>query len=251
MPNPAIRKLENFSTLSDEEKRALDEAIGRTKEVGAGEDIVRDGACPSDCTLILKGFACRYKVLEDGRRQIMSFHIPGDICDLQSLLLEKMDHGIGALVPCKVALIPHRTVLELAENYPGIGRALWRDTLIDAAVFREWMVGIGRRTAHERIAHLLCEVLVRFRSVGLAEDHQCDLPLTQAELADSLGLSAVHVNRVLQDLRGDGLIVFQGKFLRISRWERLKQIAGFDPTYLHLRVEGNGKKQGPGLSGRM
>jgi CRP-like cAMP-binding protein len=251
MPNPAIRKLENFSTLSDEEKRALDEAIGRTKEVGAGEDVVRDGACPSDCTLIVKGFACRYKVLEDGRRQIMSFHIPGDICDLQSLLLEKMDHGIGALVPCKVALIPHRTVLELAENYPGIGRALWRDTLIDAAVFREWMVGIGRRTAHERIAHLLCEVLVRFRSVGLAEDHQCDLPLTQAELADSLGLSAVHVNRVLQDLRGEGLIVFQGKFLRISRWERLKQIAGFDPTYLHLRVEGNGKKQGPGLSGRM
>ena len=248
MPNPAIRKLENFNTLSDEEKRVLDEAIGRTKEVGAGEDIVPDGACPSNCTLILEGFACRYKVLEDGRRQIMSFHIPGDICDLQSFLLEKMDHAIGALVPCKVALIPHGTVLELTENYPGIGRAFWRDTLIDSAVFREWMVGMGRRTAHERIAHLLCEVLVRFRSVGLAEDHQCDLPLTQVELADSLGLSAVHVNRVLQDLRGDGLIVFQGKFLRISGWERLKQIAGFDPTYLHLRVEGNGKEQG---SGRM
>src|SRR3712207_1508060 len=104
MPNPAIRKLENFGTLSDEEKRVLHQAIGRTKEIGAGEDIVSDGARPNHCTLILRGFACRYKVLEDGRRQIMSFHIPGDICDLQSFLLEKMDHAIGAIIPCQVAL---------------------------------------------------------------------------------------------------------------------------------------------------
>ncbi len=229
-----IRKLESIVSLSDAEREAIRSLPLTVKTVAADQDLVRDGDRPSECCLIVEGFVCRYKLLQDGKRQIMSFHISGDIPDLQSLHLNVMDHSLGTLVPGKVAFIKHDDIHELTRRCPRIADVLWRDTLIDAAIFREWMIGMGRRSAYTRIAHVLCEVLVKFRAVGLADGHDIDLPVTQAELADSLGLSTVHVNRVLQELRGDGLITLRGRSLSVLDWPGLKEAGEFDPTYLHL-----------------
>jgi CRP-like cAMP-binding protein len=229
-----IRKLESIADLSAEEKKALLGLPLTIKSLPADTDIIREGSRPSECSLLIEGLACRYKITPEGKRQIMSFHIPGDIPDLQSLHLRVMDHSLGTLTSSKVGFIPHEAIRGLARRHPGIGDAFWRDTLIDAAGFRERMVGIGRRTAYQRIAHLLCEMLVRFEAIGLADEHTYELPITQAELGDALGLSTVHVNRVLQDLRKDGLIVLRGGLLSAPDWEGLKQAGEFDPTYLHL-----------------
>jgi CRP-like cAMP-binding protein len=233
--NQLIRKLESIADLTVEEKQALLELPMTIKKIGPDEDIVRDGDRPSECCLLVTGFACRYKLTQEGKRQIMSFHIPGDIPDLQSLFLDVMDHSLGTLVASTVGMIPHEHIYDLTRRYAGIAAAFWRDTLIDAAVFREWMVGIGRRSAYTRIAHVLCELLVRFRAIDMTENHALELPVTQAEIGDALGLSTVHVNRVLQELRGDGLITLRGRTLIANDWEGLQKAGEFDPTYLHLR----------------
>jgi len=235
---PLIRKLEKLGPLSDEDRRVLQDLPINVRQVEADRDLVREGDQPLDCQLLLEGFACRYKTLENGGRQIMSFHIRGDICDLHSLLVGRMDHSISTLTPGKVAAIPHATILDWTQRYPALGRVLWWDTLIDAAIFREWMVNVGRRSAYQRIAHLLCELVTRMHTAGLAKDYTCDLPITQTELADATGLSTVHVNRTLQELRGKGLIELQnGTFLALD-WARLKEAAGFDPAYLHQLAPG-------------
>jgi CRP-like cAMP-binding protein len=233
-----LRKLESIASLAPEERAALLRLPLRLKTVATHQDIVREGDSPSECCLIVEGFACRYTLTDGGRRQILSFHISGDIPDLQSLHLTIMDHSLGTLVPSKLAFIQHDDLRSLMRSYPRLGDLFWRDTLIDAAVFRQWMVGLGRRSALSRIAHLLCELLVRLRAVALAEDHAFALPVTQAELADALGISTVHVNRVLQDLRGDNLITLHGGFVKVLDWDRLKQAGEFDPTYLHLVKRG-------------
>lgn len=165
----------------------------------------------------------------------MSFHTAGDVPDLQSLHLPKMDHNVAALTPVIIGFIPHAAIHELTQASPEIAGLFWRDTLIDAAIFREWLAGVGRRTAHQRIAHLICEVYSRVRAVGLADGETFQLPVTQVELADSLGLSAVHVNRVLQDLRREGLIDYSGRYVVIGNWPRLQARGDFDPEYLHLK----------------
>src|SRR5215204_2748790 len=157
--------------------------------------------------------------------------------DLQSLHLDVMDHSLSSFSACKVMFIAHETVRNLIHSCPRIGDAFWRETLIDASIFREWMVGLGRREAYGRVAHLLCELYVRLRSVGLSNGHAYDLPLTQAELGDALGISTVHVNRSLQDLRGEELITLQAGSVAVLDWDRLKEAGEFDPTYLHLRKE--------------
>ena len=234
-----IRKLETLAALSDEEKQALRSLPMTVKAFGADQDVVREGDCPVECCLVLSGMVFRYLMLDDGRRQIMGFYIPGDIPDLQSLHIRFMDHSVGTLVPTTVAFIPHQSLNDVNARYPRVANALWRDTLVDAAMFRLWMVSLGRKSAHERIAHLLCELLVRFKAVGLAKDAQtCEFPITQGELGDALGLSTVHVNRVLQELRGDRLIILRGSSLHINDWEGLQQRAKFNPTYLHLDGRG-------------
>lgn len=241
-PNPnahsLIRKLESIVDLSPEERDALSRLPLMVRDLRAGQDFVRDGDRPSQCCTILEGFAFRYKNLEGGRRQIFAFHTPGDTPDLQSIHLSVMDHSLGALTKCKVASIPHDAVRTLIRAHPRIGEVLWRDTLIDAAIFREWMVGIGRRDAYARIAHLFCELFARLQLIGLTEGNSCEMPLTQAEIGDALGLSTVHVNRSLQALRGDGLIrAHQHSTLTILDWEGLKAAGEFDPTYLHIRKQ--------------
>ena len=229
-----IRKLESIATLTAEEKRAVEHLPFHGRTLGAHQDILREKDRPAQCCLIVDGWACRYKILVEGRRQIMSFHIPGDVPDLESLHLRVMDHSIATLTPCTVAIIPHENMRDLALRFPGVGSALWRDTLVDAAIFREWMTSNGRRSAFGRVAHLFCELYLKLEAVGLADAHRCELPITQVELADALGLTSVHVNRTLQAMRSQGLITWREKTLVIEDWRALSAAGEFDPNYLHL-----------------
>ncbi|WP_246696915.1 Crp/Fnr family transcriptional regulator [Methylobacterium planeticum] len=229
-----IRKLESIATLSDEERQTILRLPVRTRVLNVGQDIVRDGDKPSQSCLILDGWACRYKMLDGGRRQIMSFHIPGDIPDLQSLHLHTMDHSLATLTKSTIAFIPHESLRELTTRFPGIASVLWRDTLVDGGIFREWMVGMGRKSAFGRIAHLFCEMYLKLEAVGLAGEHRCPWPITQIDFGDALGLSNVHVNRTLQEMRGQGLITLRGCTLVIQAWDELIRASEFDPTYLHL-----------------
>jgi CRP-like cAMP-binding protein len=228
-----VRKLESITNLSAEERQAVLDLPAVVRSYAEGKDIVCEGDRPHECCLVLDGFACRYKLLSDGRRQIMSFHTPGDLPDLQSLHLTVMDHSVGTLMPTLAAFIPHRNMRDLTQSHPGLLHAFWRDTLVDAAIFREWMVGIGQRSAIERVAHLICEMLLRCKAVGLAPDYTFKLPVTQAEVADALGISTVHVNRVLQDLRRQELITWTSQTVTVLKWQELQEVGTFDAAYLH------------------
>lgn len=229
-----LRKLESIATLTTKERSAIESLPASSRTLAAHRDIVRDGDRPSQCCVILSGWAYRYKLLNEGKRQIMSFHLPGDMPDLQSLHLQVMDHGLATLTPCQVVFIPHDALRQLSQHSPEIATLLWRNTLVDAAIFREWMTGIGRRSAYRRIAHLFCEMYLKLQAIGLAEDHCCDFAPKQGDIADALGLSNVHVNRVLQELRGQDLISLQGRKLVIFDWLALTKAGEFDPGYLHL-----------------
>jgi len=238
MENRLVRKLERFAKLSADDRAALDELVRQNvRRLRAREDIIREGERPTHISLILQGWACRYKVLEDGRRQIISFFLPGDLCDLNVFVLRQMDHSIGAITPLAYAEVRREAFDSVAER-PRVIQAMWWDSLVMAAVQREWTVNLGQRTAFERVAHLLCELFIRLRAVGLTHGSRCELPVTQAELADAIGLTPVHVNRTLQELRAQGLIVLQGKELTIPDLERLKDASLFNDTYLHLDNEG-------------
>jgi CRP-like cAMP-binding protein len=228
-----IRKLDSIADLSDEERRAIFALPMTVRKFAADQDVVREGDRPSECCLVVEGFAGSYKHSQDGSRQFMAFYVPGDMPDLQSLYLDVMDHSITTLVPSKLAFIPHAALHEVTRRYSGLAAALWRDTLIDAAIFREWIVNVGRRPAYARLAHLLCELIAKLRAVGLMAG-SFELPLTQEELGDAMGLSTVHVNRTLQELRANGLIRSEGRTLIVEDWEALKEAGEFDPTYLHL-----------------
>jgi CRP-like cAMP-binding protein len=232
-----ICKLERRDVLSDEEKRALESAVARIKEFRTDEDLVRDGDRPSESCLLLDGFAARYKLLNNGKRQITALHVPGDFVDLHSFLQKKMDHGVAALSPCRVGLVPHPTLRTITERHLHLGRLLWLNTLIDAAIHREWLVAMGRRPALNQIAHLLCELFLRLQTVGLTQDMSFELPLTQAELGDVLGLSSVHVNRIIKELRAQELVTWRGEIVTIEDWTRLQEVAEFDPTFLVLERE--------------
>lgn len=231
---PLIARLRHFDAIEAQDLELLERAAGRVRRLGAHESLVREGDAPRVVHFLLSGYTCRYKVLGDGRRQITALVVPGDSCDLHGLLLQRMDHGVVTLSSCTVAQVSRDALLELAEERPGIARALWWTTLVDEAILREWIGNIGRRTASQRIAHLFCELLVRLQAVGLAPGNAYEFPMTQAELADAAGLSTVHVNRTLQELRGAGVIALRGKQLTVVDVERLKAMAGFDPAYLHL-----------------
>ncbi|WP_424139107.1 Crp/Fnr family transcriptional regulator [Roseomonas chloroacetimidivorans] len=230
-----IRKLESIADLTEEERQAVLGLPMAVRRHVAGQDIVRDGDRSDECCLVLEGFACSYKLLPDGRRQILFFHTPGDIPDLQSLHLGILDHAVGALTPTVVACIPHKSIRKVTQRHSGLLHAFWRSTMVDAAILRERVVSLGRRSAHERTAHLLCEMLLRFKAVGLAADGTYQLPVTQAELADALGLSPVHVNRVLHALRQEKLITWAGSTVTILKWQELQDRGSFDAAYLHQK----------------
>jgi CRP-like cAMP-binding protein len=231
--NPLVRKLESIVDLTPEERDALFDLPMMVREFRAHQDIVRDGDRPSQCCLVIEGFALRYKLVGEDRRQILAFHIPGEIPDLQSLYLKTLDHNLATLTQARVGLIQHRALYDLMARYPRLAGAFWRETLIDAAIFREWMVGLGRRRAPARIAHFFCEMFRRLEAIGMAKNGTIKLPITQEELGDTLGLSAVHTNRSLQELRSQDLFTFEGGRLTIHDWDRLAEEGEFDPLYLH------------------
>jgi CRP-like cAMP-binding protein len=234
---PLIRKLESIAPVQEDEKQALGDLPLTLRQLNRDQDIVRERDRPSQCCIVLDGFAYRYKILPSGNRQIFAFHIPGDIPDVQSLHLRIMDHDIGTVTPTKVAFIPHEIMRAFLRAHPRISDAFWRDTLIEAAMFREWMAGIGRRDAYARLAHFFCELFIRLRAVGLADGNGYGMPITQTALADALGLSTVHVNRSLQQLRRNGLITTRNGRTQINDWDGLQAAGEFDPTYLHLNSE--------------
>ena len=234
MNNPLLRKLANFTALSEEESSAVEECCKDVQEIGARDDVIVQGDRTGGVKLLLDGFACRYKTLEDGRRQIVAYFVPGDLCDLRVFILKRMDHSIGAIAPSRVATISPDNVLMLMQTYPTLTRALWWSTLVEEAIAREWIVNVGQRNARERLAHLFCELLYRFRAVGLNDGLSCTLPLTQVELAETLGLSTVHVNRTLQELRRRKLITLNGGTLTIQNLRALEELSLFNADYLHL-----------------
>ena len=229
-----LAKMESIVTLSDEERAALQRLPLQVQDISAGQDIVREGDRPSRSCVLLSGFTATYKVTAGGKRQIVSFGIAGDIPDLQSLHLKVLDNSLGTLTPCSVGFITHEALDKLCERHYRIAKAFWRETLIDGAIFREWLTSIGQREAYSRIAHLLCEMMVRLRAVGLSDGYSCNWPITQGEIGDALGITPVHVNRVVQAMRVDGLIELKGERLNIPDWEKLKKTGDFDSTYLHL-----------------
>lgn len=230
-----IRKLSTIALLSAEEKSAVRDLPVIVNRIGAQDTIAREGDRPVHCVLVGSGWLCRHKMTPGGKRQIVSLHLPGDMPDLQSLLLKEMDHSLSAITPATLGLIRHDHINDLHLRYPNLAKAMWRDTLVDAATYRDWLLGVGRRTAEERMAHLFCEMYVRSRAVGLvADEATCDWPLSQAEMADALGLSLVHVNRTLQTLRSQSLVTLSKGRLEIKDWDGLCELSGFDPSYLHL-----------------
>ena len=234
MHNPLIQKLEHGADLNEEDRVKLRSVSAKTRQVNSHKDIITEGDRPDDVRLVMSGFAYRYKILADGNRHIVAYLVPGDFCDLHVAILGAMDHSIATLSPCEIVEIPRTTIEDLTTNHPRIIRALWWATLVDAAITREWLVNVAQRSAEARIAHLFCELHVRLNLVGLVKGERFELPLTQREIGDTMGLSTVHVNRCLQELRGHGLIVLQSKTLKVLDIGRLRAFAGFNSDYLHL-----------------
>lgn len=228
-----IRKLARLAALDAGDAAAIGALPFRVKFHTAGEYLVSEGDRVVHCCLLLEGHACRHKQAGDGGRQIVSFHVPGDILDLQHLLLARADHNVQTLTPAAVAWIPAARLKALAHTHPNIGDALWRDTLIDASIFREWVLNVGRRDAKTRIAHMLCEFLARREAAGLGSPERSELPMSQEHIADATGLTPVHVNRMLHELARDGVIARNKRDVRIADWPRMKYIADFDAHYLH------------------
>ena len=232
-----IRRLERRSPISASERRALLELPFQLRKLPAGAHLVRDGDVPEYCSLLLSGFAHRYKITGEGARQIIAIHMAAEFVDLQNILLGSADHSVQTLTEVEAALIPQQALQDLALSSPGLGKALWIDTLVDASIFREWVVNVGRRDSRARVAHLLCEFSLRMVAAGLAEGHRYELPMTQEQLADAVGLTSVHVNRVLRQLGEDGLISRDRRSILIEDWRRLRHVGDFNERYLHHDAE--------------
>lgn len=230
-------RLENFLTLSDEDRQVLNDAVTRVVEVGKDEVIINDNERPDHVHIVIEGWACRYKYLEQGKRAILAYLIPGDIVDVHVALLDHMDHSVMTLTPAKFALIPRETITHIFENHTPLAYGLFWAALVEESVQREWFVNNTGRPADKRLAHLFCEMQIRHRAAKLTHEQYIEIPLTQQDLADAMGITVVHTNRVLQKLRKDGMIIYDHSRMTITDWERLKAFAEFDMGYMHLTEE--------------
>lgn len=230
-----IAKLERLTELSGPDRTALENLSGSTQSFAANVDLIRQGTRHETALLIVEGWACRYKLLPDGSRQIVGFAIPGDLCEAQIFTGWRTDHAVATLGAATVSMIPINQILAAMDQRPRLARAFWLAALVDASVLREWLVNAGRRAPYDQVAHLLCEMWLRMKSVGLVSaSSRFSLPLTQSDLADAMGLTPVTVNRVLQKLRQEALITLAGGKLTVLDIDRLMTLSGFDPSYLHL-----------------
>jgi CRP-like cAMP-binding protein len=231
-----IRKLERFEPWSADERQSVLDAIDSTLRLPPHAHLVQEGEIADGIHVVLEGFACGYKLLPDGRRQIVSFCVPGDLCDLRITLLPHMDCSVGTISQALIVRLSRERFRAITRQFPRLARAFWRTSLIEQAIAREWLINVGQRTAFSRAAHLLCEMFLRLRAVGLVQENTCEFPLTQTEIADTLALSTVHVNRTLMELRRSGLITLRDKQLTIHHLAALEAAAGFAPGYLHLEA---------------
>ena len=231
-----VRKLQRRDIVSQDECVALDSVMEPVQIVPAGQSLVCPGDRPSSSTLLIKGFCARFNLLRDGSRSVTQISVPGDFIDLHSLLMTQMDHGIVALSDCLISKAPHDRIIAVTTRHPYLARLLWLDTTIDAAIHRQWLHRMGTQDAVGRLAHLICEIETRLEVVDEAGPDGFDLPLTQIDLADCLGLSTVHVNRTLMTLRRADLIEWRGGRVRVLDRDRLRALAEFDPIYLRLEA---------------
>ncbi len=236
MANAFIDKLCGHAALSSEDVNLLEAACGIPQSFPPRHDLIREGDKPGPVFVILEGWACRYKLLPEGTRQITAFLMPGDCCDLHASVLDQMEHSIATLTTARVAMIPRKRMEELIETRPAITRAFWWTQLVDEDTLRAWIVSMGRRDSVQRVAHLMCELYVRARNIGLTDGMRFELPLTQTVLGDALGLTPVHVNRVLRKLRASGVMGLSAGSLVIADIAKLALVAGFDDNYLHRRL---------------
>ena len=236
---PMVHKLQYWRVLAPDDQAALMALPYRLVTLRPQEYVVREGDRPRTSCLILSGFAFRHKVAGNGGRQIFSIHMQGDLADLQNSLLGVADHNLQALTTLEIAQIPVEEVQRISFERPNIGRAMWYETLVDASIFREWTLNVGRRDARTRAAHMLCEFALRLEKAGLGAQSHYTLPMTQEQLADALALTPVHVNRMLMELGREGLIERNHRTVKIIDWRKLAGVGDFDPAYLHL----NGAQQ--------
>lgn len=233
MSSVFLRKIERFACLSDEEKRLVRQVgAQRARLLGPRQDITSEGEQARSVKILEAGWACRCRMLPDGRRQIVALLLPGDACDFDAVAPAPLDHSVTTLTSVSLREIPHEAFEAMLVAHPRLREARWRDHMLAAAIQREWMVSLGQRNARERVAHLLCEAMARLELVGLADGKVCDFPLTQIDLGEATGLSSVHVNRTLQELRGGGLVRLRDRQLQIADFEALAEIGLFEPSYL-------------------
>ena len=236
MSNRFIEKLNGFSRLTPAENEVLAAATASPRDYPAKYDLIREGDKPGPVFVVLTGWACRYKILPNGSRQILAYLMPGDSCDLHVGLLAEMDHSIQVITPASVATLERREMDMLFDQHPGIARAMYLGQLIDEGTMRAWITSMGRRASIERVAHLMCELYLRALNIGLTLEPPFALPLSQTMLADSLGMTPVHLNRVIKELRASGAMTLRRGSLIIEDPSRLVRIAGFDDNYLHRHL---------------
>ena len=229
-----ITRLRARDDISPEEERAIRDAVADVRVLPAQRVAVRAGEDQSHSLVLLEGLMCRFKDLHDGERQICALHVPGDAPDLHSFTLKRLDHNLLALTPARVAILPHERLQRITRDFPHLTRVFWNLTNMDAAIHREWVLSLGRRTAAARMGNLFCELHARMKVVGLARGDEYDLPVTQATLAECLGLTPVHVNRTLKELREGGLLSFRSGRVQLLDHVGLARMAEFDPSYLYL-----------------
>lgn len=233
---PLVAKLEYRSKLSAEDRAAILGLPHFVKVMEQNHYVVREFDRPSHCSVMLSGFAVRHKIVTGGSRQIVSIQMKGELVDLQNSLLGIADHSVQMLTPGKIAFIPRDAMTHLIAERPTVARALWIDSLVDASIFREWIANVGRRDARTRIAHLFCEFSLRLKIAGLGDQTDYEMPMTQEQLADATGLTAVHVNRTIKGLEADGLIArIHPRSITIGDWRKLADTGDFNSAYLHLR----------------
>jgi CRP-like cAMP-binding protein len=231
-----VRKLAYWGELDSADEQAILDLPHRARRIERNGFIAREREKTTHSCLLVSGFAIRHKIVADGARQIVAIHMKGDMVDLQNSFLGVADHSVQVLTDAEVALIPREAIKALAFERPRVGMAMWFDTLVDASVFREWIANVGRRDAHTRIAHLLCEFSLRLKVAGLGESTDYELPMTQEHIADCTGLTPVHVNRMLRLLDKENLITRRtSRSVTIGDWNRLADAGDFDSNYLHLR----------------
>jgi CRP-like cAMP-binding protein len=229
-----LKRLRLSAEIDEEDERAIRSLPIVVKHMAGGELIVALGDRPSACCLVIDGFVLRSKIIGAGHRQILAFHQPGDVPDLQSMFLHVLDHDVGTLGNSVLGFIPHAPLRELIKRRPNVAQALWRDTLTDASIFREWICNVGQRDATSRMAHLVLELYTRLKAIGRTDGLSFGFPATQALFADAIGTSVVHMNRVVQELRSKGLLDFDRGRISILNEAGLKELADFDALYLHL-----------------